>query len=279
MATWEKELRLFININLGLDNKRPSTLLGTNGKWVREHAALRKKEMEDSGTNPKEGEYAEQMDQWLVFVVEKTELQSASRQAKNTREEAAQYRETQRMQFSSDIILRPGDRGNDNEEEESEDEEIDWPPSPPLESHEMNELIQEDEADSVQMTTEEPLLQEYNPFAPTPMRTPRSQSRGRGRGRGASRLSSRSVASGRSRRAESPFTEALVGVLDRMSNKISHSIEGLGTRNNAAISTQFESLKERLVTMEATQAEERLTSQANARSLERLLELMEAQHK
>jgi hypothetical protein len=63
---WGAALREFINLELQIDNARPSNLLGRNGSWVKEY----RRQMEEegpkaSGVRLGEADYKEAMGEWI----------------------------------------------------------------------------------------------------------------------------------------------------------------------------------------------------------------------
>jgi hypothetical protein len=69
LTTWGAVLREYINLELRIDNGRPSNLLGPNGSWVKEY----RRQMEEegpkaSGVKVGEAEYKEAMGEWIEAI-------------------------------------------------------------------------------------------------------------------------------------------------------------------------------------------------------------------
>jgi len=134
LTKWEEEARLFMNIQQHRDHSNPSKLLGPSGSWVKEWRAVREREEKESGTIPRDGDFPEAMDQWLLIIDEKLEKERTARKVKSSKDLAAEYRESEKRRFAENALdrqsMRLGEDSEDIENSENEEEEVPWSPSP-----------------------------------------------------------------------------------------------------------------------------------------------------
>ena len=128
LTKWEEEARLFMNIQQRRDHSNPSKLLGPSGSWVKEWRAVREKEEKESGTIPRDGDFPEAMDQWLLIINEKLEKERTARKVKSSKDLAAEYRESEKRRFAENVLDRRNIRLSEDSEnsEDKEEKEVPW---------------------------------------------------------------------------------------------------------------------------------------------------------
>ena len=137
-----------MNIQQRRDHSNPSKLLGPSGSWVKEWRAVREKEEKESGTIPRDGDFPEAMDQWILIINEKLETERTTRMAKSSNHHAAEYRESKRRRIAESVLNRrkkrpeddeDGEEGedddddgedDDDDDDDDDDERVPWSPSP-----------------------------------------------------------------------------------------------------------------------------------------------------
>ena len=68
MKDFGQNLRLFLNLEHGIDVKDPMRVLGKNGKWVVTHRKLREGQELETGTVIQETDYLQAMDDWVQIL-------------------------------------------------------------------------------------------------------------------------------------------------------------------------------------------------------------------
>ena len=247
---WEGEMRIFINIATQRDHRTPSKWLGVKGQWVKEWQELRAEEKTKTGTIPRDGDYAEAMDQWLVFIQEKIDKERVSKEARTKKDSAAEYRERQKKLFEENSSLRRKDRRSLSSSSLSE-REISWSRTPEPgeitinenEEMEKNDLDEEalfDDADATQSPGQHPPRRSTTASIP-PRRTNHSQSRSQSRGRSRTPIH-------RSTSKEGPSAAKSI---DRMADIMTDLVRSLLTPTPSQVSE----LKEELSTIQKNQEE------------------------
>ncbi|EXJ91488.1 hypothetical protein A1O3_00036 [Capronia epimyces CBS 606.96] len=278
LVGWEEKLRLFMNITLEKENKRPRTLLGPNGRWVEDWAKVREAE-KVSGRRSRDGDYARAMDQWLVFVGEKVDqlrrakkpgIVKTAKTAKTTTARPAQYSEEYERRFCENLSLRRRDRlplesvnsgsgGPALASESTPTLPVATPaPTPTLQG---SVTTLQDSVPTLRGSV--PTLRGSVPTLRGSVPTLRGSVR-RDRGRGTSRSTLGSPT--RYRRKVDPY-QGLIKALTRFSQNI-----GEGLKAIAATSAVNRDVEERLLAIRRHQQEAQLRKKAFVERLDKLLE-------